>query len=65
MSTLLFARYYVANKLNRKFDVSYDALTQNITVLDTLDKLEMVSEQLKSDSSKLLGAIRRMKLTKK
>ncbi|RWS26957.1 tyrosine 3-monooxygenase-like protein, partial [Leptotrombidium deliense] len=57
-------RQYVFNNLQRRFDVHYDAHTQTVHVLDSVEKLHQIAETLKSDVCKFSHAMQRLTLTK-
>ena len=57
-------RNYVANKVQRRFEVYYDPYTQSVWVLDDLKKLENVSSQIESDIHRMKSAIQKLEMVK-
>lgn len=58
-------KQYVYNKLPRKFEVVYDAYTQSIRVLDSLDKIDQASKSTVSDVNRIFNGLRLLAKTKK
>lgn len=58
-------RQYVHTKLPRKFEVYYDSLTQTIHVLDSLEKLTLVTNASAADLNRITNGLRLLTKTKK
>ncbi|KAJ6219694.1 hypothetical protein RDWZM_005506 [Blomia tropicalis] len=54
-------RKYVAEKLPRRFDVYFDPLTDQIVVIDSVDKLEHLIHKLANNVHCLAGCARKLK----
>ncbi|KAG9511033.1 Tyrosine 3-monooxygenase, partial [Fragariocoptes setiger] len=54
-------RDYAAHHLNRNFEVAYDALTQSVRVIDSVDKLDTLAQQLKQDAMRLSSALEKLR----
>lgn len=57
-------RDYVKKRLPRKFEVYYDSITQQLHVIDNLDKLKLFLDNLNSDVGRLNNAVDKLKLAK-
>lgn len=58
-------RQFVHKKLPRKFEVFYDPLTQSIQVLDSLEKLSLVTNASAADLNRITNGLRLLTKTKK
>lgn len=57
-------RQYVHTKLGRKFEVVYDPFTQTIHVLDSLQKLSLVTNSSVADMNRITNGLRLLTKTK-
>ena len=55
---------YVQEKLPRKFEVQYDAITEQVHVIDSIDKLKLFLDNLSSDVNRLNNAVFKLKQAK-
>ncbi|KAF8764407.1 Tyrosine 3-monooxygenase like protein [Argiope bruennichi] len=53
-------RNYVAQHLKRSYEVRYDAMTQSIQLLDSVEKLESLSASLLNEVARLASAIKKL-----
>nr|XP_042906248.1 tyrosine 3-monooxygenase-like isoform X2 [Parasteatoda tepidariorum] len=51
---------YVSHNLKRDFEVHYDAFTQSIKVLDSVEKLQQLSDSLRTETTRLTSAIKKL-----
>ncbi|XP_054721981.1 tyrosine 3-monooxygenase-like [Uloborus diversus] len=53
-------RNYVAQHLNRNYEVRYDPFTQSIQILDSTEKLHSLSDSLRTEIVRLSSAIKKL-----
>lgn len=58
-------RQYIARHLQRNFDVHYDANTQTVHVLDSLQQLDKLATKVEADVLRLSNAIKLLNICKK
>ena len=58
-------RQYVRAKLPRRFEVAYDAFTQTVHVLDSLERLSVVTTSAVADLDRITNGLRLLTKTKK
>ena len=58
-------RQYVQTKLPRKFEVFYDPLTQSVHVLDSLERLSVVTSATAGELDRITNGLRLLTKTKK
>ncbi|XP_074604948.1 tyrosine hydroxylase ple [Brevipalpus obovatus] len=56
---------FVHKKLKRRFDVSYDAHTSSVEVIDSMSKLQNMARDIESQLTKLNGAMHRLSMAKR
>ncbi|GFS43222.1 tyrosine 3-monooxygenase [Trichonephila inaurata madagascariensis] len=55
-------RNYVAQHLKRSYEVRYDPFTQSVQVLDSVEKLQTLSDSLQNEIVRLASAIKKLSM---